>query len=65
MILLAIVMPPLAVLLCGKPMGAFLNLLLSLCGYFPGAIHAILTVNAKKADDRQKEMIAAMRAMQR
>lgn len=60
MILLAIVFPPLAVLLCGKPMQAFLNFFLTILGWIPGVIHAILVVNARNADRRHKEMMGVM-----
>jgi uncharacterized membrane protein YqaE (UPF0057 family) len=61
MYLLAILLPPVAVLLVGKPFQAFLNLILTLFFWFPGAIHAVLVVNEKKADkraERQAKMIA-------
>lgn len=50
--LLAIIAPPLAVLFVGKPFQAFINFFLTLCLWFPGAIHAVLVVNEKKADKR-------------
>ena len=52
MYLLAIVLPPLAVLFCGKPFQAVLNLILTCFFWFPGAIHAILVVKDKKDDQR-------------
>ena len=58
--LLAVLLPPVAVLLCGKPIQALLNLLLTVLGYFPGLIHAILVVNAYKADQRNDKLIRAM-----
>jgi len=58
--LLAILLPPVAVLLCGKPIQALLNLLLTVLGYFPGLIHAILVVNAYNADQRNDRLIRAM-----
>lgn len=61
MILLAIVFPPLAVLICGKPVQAFLNVFLTLL-WIPGMIHAIMVVNARNADNRQKALIAAQQA---
>ncbi|MDZ4784323.1 MAG: YqaE/Pmp3 family membrane protein [Planctomycetia bacterium] len=48
--LIAILIPPVAVLLCGKPVQFFLNLLLCLLFWAPGMIHAILVVNAHLAD---------------
>ena len=59
--LLAIILPPVAVLLCGKPVQFFLNLLLCLLFVIPGIIHAILVVNKLYADRRHKEMVAAVR----
>lgn len=53
--LLAVVLPPVAVLLVGKPFQALLNLLLTICFWFPGAIHAILVVKDKKDDKRMKK----------
>ena len=60
MYLVAILLPPLAVLLSGKPIQALLNLVLTLLGWIPGVIHAILVVNARNADRRHKEMMQAM-----
>lgn len=58
--LLAILLPPLAVLICGKPFSAFLNLILCLFFYFPGMIHAILIVNNYNADKRMKKFQKSM-----
>ncbi|HVB65498.1 MAG TPA: YqaE/Pmp3 family membrane protein [Nitrolancea sp.] len=52
--LLAIIFPPLAVLLTGRPFQALLNLVLTLCFWIPGVIHAILVVNEHKANQRAK-----------
>ena len=41
--LFAILLPPVAVLLCGKPFLAILNLLLTLCFWIPGVVHACLS----------------------
>jgi uncharacterized membrane protein YqaE (UPF0057 family) len=38
--LLAIILPPVAVLLCGKPVQALLNLVLTLFFWIPGVVHA-------------------------
>jgi uncharacterized membrane protein YqaE (UPF0057 family) len=56
---LAIVLPPVAVLLCGKPIQFFLNLLLTILGWIPGVIHAILVVNSHLADKRTERIIDA------
>lgn len=58
--LLAIVFPPLAVLLCGKPGAALLNVGLSLFFWVPGIIHAMMVVSEYKADQRTKAMMLAM-----
>ena len=60
--LLAILLPPVAVLLCGKPVQALLSILLTLCLWVPGIIHAILVVNSHNADKRNDKLIDAMRA---
>ncbi len=47
-IILAIVLPPLGVLLqVGLGLHFWLNILLTLCGYLPGIIHAVWVI-AKK-----------------
>ena len=62
--LLAIVFPPLAVLLCGKPLQAALNLLLTLCFWVPGVVHALFVVNSHLADKRTERVIKEMRQHQ-
>lgn len=58
--LLAILLPPLAVLLCGKPVQFLLNLLLTILFWLPGTIHACLVVHAHLADKRNRELIRAV-----
>ncbi|KGX92854.1 Proteolipid membrane potential modulator [Pontibacillus halophilus JSM 076056 = DSM 19796] len=50
--LLAILLPPVAVLFVGKPFQAFLNLLLTMAFWIPGAIHAAFLVKEQKDDKR-------------
>ncbi|MEK3954011.1 MULTISPECIES: YqaE/Pmp3 family membrane protein [Psychrobacillus] len=50
--LLAIFLPPVAVLLVGKPFQAFINFLLCFLIWIPAVIHAILVVNEHKANKR-------------
>ena len=57
---LAIVLPPLAVLLCGKPVQFLLNLVLTLFFWVPGMIHAILVVHAHLEDKRAQRIIQAV-----
>lgn len=59
--LLAIVLPPVAVLLAGKPIQALLNLVLTLCFWIPGVIHAIFVVSSRNADKRTDRVIKAMK----
>ncbi len=60
MYLLALLLPPVAVLLCGKPVQAVLNLVLTLMLWFPGAIHAILVVHSHQQDKRTERIVRAM-----
>jgi uncharacterized membrane protein YqaE (UPF0057 family) len=57
--LIALVCPPLAVLLCGKPGKALLNCLFTLCFIVPGIIHALLLVADHKADVRAERIMRA------
>jgi len=59
MYLLAVVLPPAAVLFSGKPVQAILNLILTLFFWLPGAIHAILVVKDVKDDKRMQQYIQA------
>jgi uncharacterized membrane protein YqaE (UPF0057 family) len=58
--LLAVVLPPLAVLLCGKPFQALLSIPLTLLGWAPGAIHALFVVSNHYADQRNRRLIRAV-----
>lgn len=57
--LLCFLLPPLAVLLRGRPVSALLNILLSLL-YLPGVIHALVITHNHHADRRHREMMAAL-----
>jgi len=59
--LLAIILPPLAVFLCGKPVQTILSVILTLCFWIPGVIHALLVVHSHLADKRNKELIKAIK----
>ena len=63
--LVAIVLPPLAVLLAGKPGQAVLNFFLTLLFYFPGLIHALFVVNNHYADKRTDRVVRELRKQQR
>lgn len=58
--LIAIFLPPLAVLLCGKPFQAIINFFLLFAFWIPAVIHALFVVQSHKADRRNQELIAAM-----
>ncbi|GAI77137.1 unnamed protein product, partial [marine sediment metagenome] len=56
----AIFLPPVAVLMCGKPVQAVINLFLTLLLYVPGMIHAILVVNNYYNDKRTGRIVSAI-----
>jgi uncharacterized membrane protein YqaE (UPF0057 family) len=58
--LLAVVLPPVAVLLCGKPFQALLSIPLTLLGWVPGVLHALFVVNNHYADQRNERLIRAV-----
>ena len=55
------ILPPLAVLSCGKIFQFPISCLLTLAFYIPGVIHAILVVNGYNADSRNKKLIRAVK----
>jgi uncharacterized membrane protein YqaE (UPF0057 family) len=65
--LIAIILPPLAILMCGKPFQAILALILqiTILGWIPAAIWAILVVNSYQADQRTNRVIKALRRQRR
>jgi uncharacterized membrane protein YqaE (UPF0057 family) len=62
MYLLALLLPPVAVLLSGKPFQAIVNFFLTLLFWFPGAIHAILVVKDRKDDKRMERQVKLMKS---
>ena len=52
---LAIVAPPFAVLATGRPLLALLNVPLTIAGWLPGLVHAVLVVHEHKADQRAEK----------
>jgi uncharacterized membrane protein YqaE (UPF0057 family) len=58
--LIAVIIPPLAVLLCGKPFQALLSIPLTLLGWVPGVVHAVFVVQNHYADQRNKRLIRAV-----
>jgi uncharacterized membrane protein YqaE (UPF0057 family) len=63
--LLAFLLPPLAVLLAGKPFQALLSLPLTLLGWLPGVIHALFVAHGYYADRRTERIIEAMERQRR
>lgn len=61
MFLIAIVLPFLAMFLKGKPIQGVLCLILqvTVVGWLPAAVWAILVVNAANADDRTDRIVEA------
>ena len=59
--LFAIILPPLAVFLCGKPVQGILNIILTLCFWVPGIIHALFVVHSHLADKRTDRIVEAMK----
>lgn len=60
--LIAIIAPPLAVLLVGKPIQSLLNLVVTLFFFYvPGVVHACLVVHEHYNDKRADRIIAATR----
>ena len=48
--------------LCGKPMMGLLNIIiLTLCFFIPGAIHALFVVNGHLADKRTEKIVNAIK----
>ena len=56
----AVLIPPLAVFLCSKPIQGILNILLTLCFYLPGLIHALFVVSSHLADKRTDKLVKAI-----
>lgn len=58
--LVAILLPPLAVVLAGKPQKLVTNTLLTLLMWLPGIVHAWVTINRAKQERRDKRLVAAL-----
>jgi uncharacterized membrane protein YqaE (UPF0057 family) len=59
--LIAILLPPLAVFLCGKPVQGILNIFLTLLFWVPGVIHALFVVHSHLADLRTDRLVNAIK----
>lgn len=58
--LLAILLPPVAVFLCGKPLTALLNIVLTLCFWIPGVVHALFVVHSHLAEKQTQKIVDAI-----
>ncbi|MFA6046581.1 MAG: YqaE/Pmp3 family membrane protein [Phycisphaerales bacterium] len=61
--LLAFLLPPVAVLLCGRPIQALLSIPLTIAFWVPGVIHALLVVHDYHEQQRAEAIIRAMRGV--
>ncbi|MFT7687789.1 MAG: uncharacterized membrane protein YqaE (UPF0057 family) [Candidatus Azotimanducaceae bacterium] len=57
---LAILLPPVAVFLCGKPIQGIISIILTLCFWVPGIIHALFVVHTHLADKRADRIVDAI-----
>lgn len=58
--LIAVLLPPLAVLLCGRPFQALLSIPLTIFFWIPGIVHALFVVNAYYEDRRTDRVVRAI-----
>lgn len=58
--ILAILLPPVAVFLCGKPIQGIINIILTLAFFVPGVIHALFIVHGHHADMRTDKIVNAI-----
>ncbi len=58
---LAFFLPPVAVLLSGKPIQAFVNFFLCFLFWIPAVIHALLVVRDHHDDRRARRIIRAIK----
>lgn len=61
-IILAFLLPPVAVLSCGRPLHALLNVLLTACFWVPGVVHALTIVQGTLYDRRIDRTMRQMEA---
>ncbi|MCP4175976.1 MAG: YqaE/Pmp3 family membrane protein [Fuerstiella sp.] len=62
---LIFLLPPVAVLLRGKPLLSVLNLILTLSGWIPGVIHALLIINDHKHNESLSRRLEAVEVLGR
>jgi uncharacterized membrane protein YqaE (UPF0057 family) len=59
--LLCVFCPPIAVFLTGRLLSFFLSLILTLCGWLPGVIHAFFVVSDYKNEKRIRALTDELR----
>lgn len=59
----AVIIPPLAILLCKKPFQALFNFILWCFGVVPGIIHALFVVHSYESKKKHKELVEAVRGL--
>jgi uncharacterized membrane protein YqaE (UPF0057 family) len=59
--LLVLLLPPVAVFVCAKPIQGILNIFLCILLWVPGIIHALFVVHSHLADQRNKKWIDAIK----
>ena len=62
--LLAILLPPVAVFLCGKPIQGSISIFLTLLFWIPGVVHALFVVHSHLADKRTEKIVEAIKEKQ-
>lgn len=60
--IIALLCPPLAVLICRKPRLVVGNLLLTLCLWLPGVLHAWMLVKQDRAERREIKLVREMQS---
>ena len=62
--LIAILIPPVAVFLCGKPFQGILSIFLTLGFWIPGILHALFVVHTHLADKRADRIVEAIKGQE-
>ena len=62
--LIAILIPPVAVFLCGKPFQGILSIFLTLAFWIPGILHALFVVHTHLADKRADRIVEAIKGQE-
>jgi uncharacterized membrane protein YqaE (UPF0057 family) len=57
---LAFLFPPIAVLMCGRPLAFLVNLILCLAFWVPGVIHAFYIVNQHLQEKQTQQIVEAI-----